>query len=115
MNADVSTGARNRLVLVPEFRRLIADVPVVLLVARREVTFLGEGNLLVGADTHYDAGERFGILIDFVLSGLVVDPVTFALSAEGILERLGLEVLATGDAVYDAVRERPLLSESLSF
>src|ERR1039458_5798378 len=55
MNPDMGPGLEVRLELVPQFRRLILDVPFHVLVARAEVAFLGPRRLLVPADTDDDA------------------------------------------------------------
>src|ERR1035438_10156996 len=57
MNPDVCSGLEVRLELIPQFRRLILDVPFHVLVTRAEVTFLGPRRLLVAADADDDTRE----------------------------------------------------------
>src|SRR4051794_37627222 len=49
MNAQMRAGGRRGVELVPEFRRLIADVPSALSAARREHPFLGAGGFFITA------------------------------------------------------------------
>ena len=58
VDAHVRARREVGLELVPELGRLIADVPVVVLVARREVALLRAAALLVGARADDDAGVR---------------------------------------------------------
>ena len=51
MDADVCAGREVGLELVPEFRRLVAEIPFGVLATRTEDTFLGAGRFLVPADT----------------------------------------------------------------
>src|ERR1039458_3345885 len=57
MNPDVGPGLEVRLELIPQLRRLILHVPLHVLVARAEVTFLGPRRLLVAAGADDDARE----------------------------------------------------------
>src|SRR5713226_6131179 len=50
MHADMRAGREIIVVLVPEFGRLIADVPLAALAARAEDALLGAGAFLVAAD-----------------------------------------------------------------
>jgi len=69
--------------LVPQFRRLILDVPFHVLVARTEVALLGARGLLVTADTDDNAGKM--VLIKdrleaiFFQSSAAFDTRSFAL------------------------------------
>ncbi len=54
MNAQMGARRRRGVEVIPEFRRLIADIPAALDPARREHPFLGAGRLLVAAN----AGEQ---------------------------------------------------------
>src|SRR5688572_31958236 len=63
MNADMSPRCEIRLVLIPEFRRLLADIPGALLVPGREVALLGATPLLVRPEPDDDAGERLGVSV----------------------------------------------------
>jgi len=69
---DADVGARREvgLELVPQLRRLIDDVPVALLVARREAALLRPTTFLVPAGTDDDAGVRLGTLLGLLLAGL---------------------------------------------
>ncbi len=57
MDADVRALVVIGLELVPQFRRLVLDVPFHVFVARAEVTLLGAGGFLVAAHADDDAGE----------------------------------------------------------
>src|ERR1017187_3355886 len=57
MNPDVGPGLEVRLELIPQLRRLVLHVPLHVLVARAEVTFLGPRRLLVAADADDEARE----------------------------------------------------------
>ena len=65
-------GAKVGLELVPELGRLIADVPEVVLVARREIALLGAAPLFVRASAHDDAVVRLVVGIDVVGARLQV-------------------------------------------
>src|SRR5580692_899660 len=54
MDAQMSARRRRGVEVIPEFRRLIADIPAALDPARREHPLLGAGRLLVAAN----AGEQ---------------------------------------------------------
>jgi len=51
MDAQMRARRRRGVELVPEFRRLVADVPSAFGAARREYPFLGAGGLFVTANT----------------------------------------------------------------
>ena len=59
MNADVRPRRKSRLELVPQFRRLIAKIPIPVLVSRRKVPFLGSGTVFIRTHTEDDAGVPF--------------------------------------------------------
>src|SRR5262245_30094900 len=59
MDADVRPGRECCLELIPEFRRLVAKVPIAMFVARRKVTLLRSCPFLVGADTQDDSRITF--------------------------------------------------------
>ena len=82
MNAYVRAGREVGLVLIPEFRRLIADVPRVLVGARREVALLRAAALFVGAGADDDAGERLGVAIELVGVRGVVEAIARPFAAQ---------------------------------
>src|SRR4029077_1529210 len=55
MNSDVCPRRKSRLELIPELRRLIAEIPIAMFVTRREVAFLGSRPFLICAHTEDDA------------------------------------------------------------
>src|SRR5262249_40297604 len=57
MDAHMRAFRQLALEVIPEFRRLVAEVPGTALGARREHTLLGTGRLLVAADAGDDALE----------------------------------------------------------
>src|SRR5262245_52309625 len=69
VDTDVRAGREVGLELVPELGRLVAHVPGVVLVARREVALLRAAALLVGARSHDHAVVGLAVGIHFVLSG----------------------------------------------
>ena len=79
----------------------------------REVALLGAAAFLVGPGADDDAGERLGVPVQLVGPLGVVEPVARPLAAQRVLERVGLERLAAGDAVDGAVGEGPLLGQRL--
>src|SRR3546814_18265231 len=59
VNSDMGAGREIGLVLVPELRRLVAEIPGAGLAARAEHALLGAGRLLVAADAGDDrSAER---------------------------------------------------------
>ena len=84
-----------RLELVPQLRRLLAEVPVAVLVARREVALLGARAFLIGPHAENDAGIA-------LFGQQVLEPVRFerrtALdAAQGVVHALGQGVLVLAD------------------
>src|SRR5690606_3703568 len=57
MDADMGAGRKIRLVLVPEFGRLVAEIPLTGRAAWAEDPLLGAGSFLITADGREDAGE----------------------------------------------------------
>ena len=45
MDSDVRSRRKCRLELIPEFRRLITEIPIAMLVTGREIALLGPGSL----------------------------------------------------------------------
>src|SRR5512134_262050 len=89
MNADVSAGRERRLKLIPQLWRLVAKIPVAMLVAGRKISLFRPRAFFVGPNPQDDTG------IAFLL--------------EQLLEAVGLERGATCDAshrVVHACRER---------
>src|SRR4051812_17659894 len=75
MNSQVCPRSKLGLELVPELRRLVADIPVRLICPGREIALLGAAPLLVRPNPDDNPRERLGIavyLIDFLT---VVEPV----------------------------------------
>src|SRR6185295_11303103 len=68
VDSDVCAWREGRLELIPEFRRLIAEIPITMFVTRREVSFLGSRPFLICAHTENDAGIAF--LLDQLLESI---------------------------------------------
>src|SRR3990167_8417503 len=56
MDADMGAGRESRLELIPEFGRLIAEIPVAMLIAGRKIPFLRSRPLFVRSHTENNAG-----------------------------------------------------------
>src|SRR4249920_3090987 len=65
MDPNVRAWWEGRLELIPELGRLIAEIPVSVFVARREISFLGARAFLVRPHTENDAG--ISLLLDQLL------------------------------------------------
>src|SRR5215471_21506825 len=50
MDAQMRAGGKTRIEVIPEFRRLVAHLPMALKAAGRKHTFLGAGRLFVAAN-----------------------------------------------------------------
>ena len=61
MDAHVGTWRKIHIVLVPEFRRLVAEVPGAVEAARTEDPFLGARRLFVTADAGDDAFKTIAL------------------------------------------------------
>src|SRR6185436_871222 len=59
MDSDMRAWRKRRLELIPEFRRLIPEIPIAMFVARREVALLGSRPFFVCAHTQNDACIAF--------------------------------------------------------
>ena len=59
MNADVGSWRKRRLKLIPELRRLIAEIPIAVFVAWREVALFGSRPFFVRPHTEDDARIPF--------------------------------------------------------
>src|SRR6185295_2676578 len=65
MDPDMCSWRKGRLELIPELRRLIPEIPIAMLVTRREVTFLGSLFFNVSATTENNA--RIALLLNQLL------------------------------------------------
>src|SRR5208337_4376529 len=74
VDSEMSTGREIGLVLVPKLGRLVADIPLTLVVARGKITLLGPRSLLIGAGADDHAGVRLRVLVYLVLVCMVVIP-----------------------------------------
>src|SRR5256885_7646149 len=68
MDPDMSSRGKSRLELIPELRRLIAEIPIAMFVTRREVAFLGPRPFLICAHTENDA--RIALLLNQLLESI---------------------------------------------
>src|SRR5262245_25925973 len=68
MDPNVCPRRKGRLELVPELRRLITEIPIAMLVTRREIAFLGPRPFFVCPHTENDA--RIALLLNQLLESI---------------------------------------------
>ncbi len=65
VNPNMGARRKRRLILIPEFGRLVAKIPFSVLVPQRKVPLFRSGPFFVGADAQDDGGptvRRYGLL-----------------------------------------------------
>ena len=133
MDAQMRAGRQPGVEVVPEFRRLVADVPVALEAARGEHPLLGAGRLLVAADAGDQPveavlGERelqsFGLArrragggrqrrVDrFERRAWLDDEVEVPFAGVAVAERIHFRKLLAGVHMHD--RKRQMAEEGLA-
>ena len=106
-------GRERGVELVPEFGRLVTDVPMAVLVARGKIPLLGPAPLLVRADAEDHARVRLRVLLDLVRSGLVVQSEARPFAGHRFPEGFRLQSGTAGHAAQPAVGKRLLRVERL--
>src|SRR5215472_2241045 len=71
MDSDMGPRWEVRLELIPQLRRLIAKIPVPVLVARREIALLGPRPFLIGSDA--ENNSRVTLLLDELFEPIGLD------------------------------------------
>ena len=110
----MGAGGKIGFELVPELRRLIVHVPVVVFVPGREVTFFGAGAFLIGPGAHDHASVGGAVSVYFVIPGLQIQPVTGPLTAQGVLQGFGFQVFAALQAADVAIGPGLLVFQGLA-
>ena len=91
MNAHVGAWGEIRFELIPQFRRLIANIPRVVLIARAEVALFRAAAFFIAACSNNDAMPRFAIVVDVVFSRSKIEPTTHASALQGGFERTAFQ------------------------